>query len=166
MMRSVFMFLSVATVLLVLAAWPTSRAWADDPNDQNDQGDNCGTVITEDDDNQGDENTQGDPNGCGMVEVEVDDENGDQVDDMDPNGNPDDDVEVDVEETVRGSATVLHVQSAHNGSFRISGLPAGRAVITATRVHDGVTTSRTRKKAVREQRTKRLRLRLRPTTSP
>ena len=163
MKRSVFVLLSTAAVLLVLAAWRPSRAWADDPNENdNNQGNDCGTIVSENDDNQGDENTQGDPNGCGMVEVEVDDENGDQVDDMDPNGNPDNDVEVDVEETVQGGGTMLHVTSAHNGSFLMSGLPTGRAVITATRVHDGVTTSRTRKKMVRQLRTKRLRLRLRP----
>ena len=163
MKHSVLGLLCAATVFLVLAAWPMSRAWADDPNEA-DQGDDCGSVITQDDDNQGDESTTttGDPNGCGEVDVEVDDENGDVVDDMDPNGNPDDDVEVEVDETVTGSATVLHVQSAHNGSFRITGLPTGRAVITATRVHNGVTTTRTRKKRVREHQTKRLRLRLRP----
>ena len=175
-MKSLFLLLCAATVVLVLAAWPTSptsqtspmsQAWAQDDNNQGD--DSCGgAIVGEDDDNQGDDNAQGDENGCGMVVVEVDDENGDEVDDMDPNGNADNDVEVDVdvdEMALSGpnQGTTLTFHMAQNGSFVLKGLPKGRAVITATRVHNGVTTSRTRKKTVREHRTKRMRLRLRPT---
>ena len=161
MKRNVFLPFCTA-MALILAAWLTPRARA-----QDDQGDDCGTaIVAEDDDNQGDDNAQGDENGCGMVVVEVDDENGDVVDDMDENGNPDDDVEVDVTELAKSGVnqgTVLTFHTAQNGSFVLKGLPKGRATITATRSHNGTTTSATRKKSVRELRTKRMRLRLRPT---
>ena len=174
-MKSLFLLLSAATVALVLATWsasptsPTSRAWAQDDNNQGDdnQGDDScgGAIVGEDDDNQGDDNAQGDESGCGMMEVEVDDENGDQVDDMDPNGNPDDDVEVDVEDMAKSGpaqGTMLAFHTTQNGSFVLKGLPKGHVTMTVTRVHNGVTTSRTRKAGVREHRTKRLRVRLRP----
>src|SRR5262249_14545204 len=126
--------------------------------------DSCGSaIIMEDDDNQVDDNAQGDENGCGMAVVEGDDENGDVVDDMDENGNPEDDVEVDVTELAKSGpnqGTVVTLHSAQNGSFVLKGLPKGRATITATRVHNGTTTTATRKKGVREHRTRRLRLRL------
>jgi len=161
MKRSVFVLFCAAAVL-VLCAWPTSRARA-----QDDQGDDScgGAVVAEDDDNQGDDNAQGDENGCGMVVVEVDDENNDVVDDMDENGSPDDDVDVDVEVLAQSGVnlgTVLQLHTAQNGSFVLKGLPKGRGTITATRVHNGVTTVRTKKLSAREQRTRRVRLRLRP----
>src|SRR5207244_3667223 len=119
MKRNVFILLCAA-MGLALVAWPTSRARAQDDNDQ---GDDCGTTISaEDDDNQGDDDTQGDANGCGMVVVEVDDENGDQVDDMNDDGTSNDDVQVDVEDTKAGGVAV---QVATNGSFRLTGLPTG-----------------------------------------
>ena len=148
MKRSVFISLCAA-MALVLSAWPMSRARAQD------EGDDCGTTIVAED-------------GCGMVIVEVDDENGDEVDDMDDNGNPEDDVDVDVDEPAQSGAnagTVLQFHTAQNGSFRLKGLPKGRLTITATRVHNGVTTVRSRRKSVREQRTRRMRLRLRPAPS-
>ena len=101
--------------------------------------------------------------GVAVERVEVDDENGDVVDDMD-NGAPEDDVEVDVTDAARsgpGAGTVLTIHTAANGSFLLKGLPKGRATITATRVHNGTTTTATRKRSVREHHTKRLRLRLR-----
>ena len=112
-----------------------------------------------------DDNAQGDENGCGMMVVEVDDENGDVVDDMDDNGNPEDDVEVDVDEMAQSGAnagTMLTFHTAQNGSFLLKGLPKGRVTITATRVHDGVTTIGGGKKSVRELRSRRMRLRLHP----
>ena len=164
-MSAAFLFVSLcAAMVLVLSSWPTSRARAQDGDDQGE--DSCGSaVLAEDDDNQGDDNAQGDENGCGMMEVEVDDENGDAVDDMDENGNPEDDVEVDVTETAQSGVnqgTVLQLHTAQNGSFVLKGLPKGRGTITATRVHNGVTTVRTKKVRAREQRTRRVRLRLRP----
>jgi len=145
---------------LILAAWLTPRARAQD------EGDDCGTaIVAEDDDNQGDDNAQGDENGCGMMIVEVDDENGDEVDDMDDNGTPEDDVDVDVDEPAQSGANqgmVLQFQTAQNGSFILKGLPKGRVTITATRVHNGATTVGSRRKGVREHRTRRMRLRLRP----
>jgi len=99
------------------------------------------------------------------MEVEVDDENGDVVDDMDENGNPEDDVEVDVTEPAQSGVnqgTVLTLHTAQNGSFLLKGLPKGRVTITATRIHNGATTTATRKKGVREHLTRRMRLRLRP----
>jgi len=162
MKRSVLISLCGVTAL-VLSAWPMSRARAQD------EGDDCGTaMVAEDDDNQADDNSQGDENGCGMMVVEVDDENGDEVDDMDDNGNAEDDVEVDVEETARSGAnqgTVLQFHTTQNGSFVLKGLPRGRVTITATRVHNGVTTVGSRRKHVREHRTRRMRLRLRPAPS-
>ena len=166
-----FVFIALcAALVLVLSRWPAYQARAEDDNNQgdnNNQGeDSCGSAIVgEDDDNQGDDNAQGDENGCGMMEVEVDDENGDVVDDMDQNGNPEDDVEVDVTEPAQSGVnqgTVLTLHTAQNGSFLLKGLPKGRVTITATRVHNGATTTATRKKGVREHRTKRMRLRLRP----
>src|SRR2546428_876477 len=149
MKRSVFISLWAA-MALVLSAWPMSRARAQD------EGDDCGTaIVAEDDDNQGDDNSQGDENGCGMMVVEMDDENGDEVDDMDDNGNPEDDVEADVEETARSGAnqgTVLQFHTTQNGSFVLKGLPRGRVTITATRVHNRVTTVRSRSKHARVQR--------------
>ncbi len=153
-----------AAMVLALSAWPTSRARAQDNNGQGE--DSCGSaILAEDDDNQGDDNAQGDENGCGMMVVEVDDENGDVVDDMDQNGNPEDDVDVDVEEAAQSGpnqGTVVTFHTAQNGSFVLKGLPKGRVTITATRVHNGTTTSATRKKSVREHQTKRMRMRLRP----
>ena len=158
MKRSVLFMVLCAAGILFLCARP-SRVRAQE------QDDSCGgAIVAGDDDNQGDDNAQGDENGCGMVVVEVDDENGDVVDDMDENGNPEDDVEVDVTDTAKSGVhqgTVLTVHTAQNGSFVLKGLPKGRATITATRVHNGITTTRTRKTGVREQRTRRLRLRLR-----
>src|SRR5262249_47731701 len=142
--------------MLALVAWPTSRARA-----QDDQGDDCGGSISAEDDNQGDDDTQGDQNGCGMVVAGVDDENGDQVDDTNSDGTPDDDVQVDVEDTTPDGATQV-LQFHTNGGFRLTGLPTGRVKITATRVSNGVTTTRTRKTRVRKLRTRRLHLRLRP----
>ena len=159
MKRSVYLSLCAATAL-VLSAWPISQARAQD------EGDDCGTaIVAEDDDNQGDDNSQGDENGCGMMVVEVDDENGDEVDDMDDAGNPENDVEVDVEEMAQSGAdqgTVLQFHTAQNGSFLLKGLPKARVTISATRVRNGVTTVGSRRKHVREHRTRRMRLRLRP----
>ena len=165
-MSAAFVFIALcAAMVLVLSAWPTSRARAQDDNDQGE--DSCGSAIVgEDDDNQGDDNAQGDENGCGMMEVEVDDENGNVVDDMDENGNPEDDVEVDVEDMAQSGTnqgTMVTFHSAQNGSFVLKSLPKGRVTVTATRTHNGVTTTATRKKMAREHRTKRMRLRLRPT---
>jgi hypothetical protein len=164
-MSAAFIFLSLcAALVLVLSAGPTSRARADDNNDQGE--DSCGSaMVGEDDDNQGDDNAQGDENGCGMVVVEVDDENGDVVDDMNDDGTPDDDVDVEVSEVAQSgvnTGATLTFHMAQNGSFVLKGLPKGRATIAVTRVHNGATTSRTRKAGVRELRTKHLRLRLRP----
>src|SRR5262249_59062711 len=137
-----------------LSAWPASRARAQDDDDQGE--DSCGgAILAEDDDNQGDDNAQGDENGCGMMEVEIDDENGDVVDDMDENGNPEDDVEVDVTEPAQSGVnqgTMLTLHTAQNGSFLLKGLPKGRVTITATRVHNGATTTATRKKGVPQHR--------------
>ena len=162
---AVFIFASFcAAMLLILSALPTSPARAQDDNGQGD--DSCGSaIIAEDDDNQGDDNAQGDENGCGMMVVEVDDENGDAVDDMDENGNPEDDVEVDVTEAAKSgpsAGTMVTFRTAQNGSFVLKGLPKGRVTLTATRTHNGTTTAATRKKSVREHRTRALRLRLRP----
>jgi len=152
MKQSVFTVLCAA-MGLALVAWPTSRARAQD---------DCGTAISaEDDDNQADDDSQGDENGCGMVVADMDDENGDEVDDMNDDGTTDDDVEIDVEDTTPDGTTQV-LQFHTNGSFRLTGLPTGHAKITATRVHNGVTTTRTRKTRVREQHTRRLRMRLRP----
>jgi len=164
-MAAAFLFVSLcAAMVLILSAWPTSRARAQDDNDQGE--DSCGSAIVgEDDDNQGDDNAQGDENGCGMMVVEVDDENGDVVDDMDDNGAPDDDVQVDVEDMAQSGVnqgTTLTLHTAQNGSFVLKGLPKGRVTVTATRTHNGATTTATRKKTAREHRTKRMRLHLRP----
>ena len=164
MKRNVLFILLGAATILMLCAWP-SRARA-----QDDQGeDSCGgAIVAEDDDNQGDDNAQGDENGCGMVVVEVDDQNGDVVDDMDDNGNPEDDVDVEVSEMAMSGVnqgTMLQFHTAQNGSFVLKGLPKGRLTLTATRVHNGVTTTRTRRTSTRELRTRHLRLRLRPAAS-
>jgi len=147
-------------MVLVMAAWLTPRARAQD------EGDDCGTaVVAEDDDNQGDDNAQGDENGCGMMVVEVEDEQGEDVDDMDDNGNPEDDVEVDVDEMAQSgpnAGTMLTFHTAQNGNFILKGLPKGRVTITATRVHDGATTVGSGKRGMREHRTRRMRLRLHP----
>ena len=161
MRHSVFILLCAATALVLFSTWPASRARADD-----DQGgdDSCGGALVAGDDNQGDDNAQGDENGCGMVVVEVDDENGDEVDDMNDNGTPDDDVDVDVDALAKSGVndgSVVHLQTAQNGSFVLKGLPKGKVTITATRVHDGVTTTRTKKAGAREGRTRHVRLRLR-----
>jgi len=160
MKRNVFLPFCTA-MALILAAWLTPRARA-----QDDQGDDCGTaIVAEDDDNQGDDNAQGDENGCGMVVVEVDDENGDVVDDMDDMGNPEDDVDVEVDEPAQSgvnAGTMLQFHTAQNGSFLLKGLPKGRVTITATRVHNGTTTVGGGKRGVREHRTRRMRLRLHP----
>src|SRR5262249_60886765 len=72
-MSAAFTFVALcAAMVLVLSAWPTSRARAQDDNNQGDndnQGeDSCGgAIVGEDDDNQGDDNAQGDENGCGMM---------------------------------------------------------------------------------------------------
>ena len=149
-----------AAMVLVMAAWLTPRARAQD------EGDDCGTaVVAEDDDNQGDDNAQGDENGCGMMVVEVEDEQGEDVDDMDDNGNPEDDVEVDVDEMAQSgpnAGTMLTFHTAQNGNFILKGLPKGRVTITATRVHDGATTVGSGKRGMREHRTRRMRLRLHP----
>src|SRR5262249_56552023 len=154
-----------AAMALILAAWLAPRARAED----DDQGDDCGTaVVAEDDDNQADDDVQGDEDGCGMMVVEGDDENGEEVDDMEDTGVPEDDVDVDVEEPAQSGAnqgTMLQIHTTQNGSFVLKGLPKGRVTITATRVHDGVTTVGSRKKHVREQRTRRMRLRLHPAPS-
>src|SRR5262250_1337945 len=156
-----FVFIALcAALVLVLSRWPAYQARAEDDNNQgdnNNQGeDSCGSAIVgEDDDNQGDDNAQGDENGCGMMEVEVEDDN----------GNPDDDVEVDVEDMAQSGpnqGTLVTFHSAQNGSFVLKSLPKGRVTVTATRTHNGVTTTATRKKMAREHRTKRMRLRLRP----
>jgi len=160
MKRNVFLPLCTG-MALILVAWLTPRARA-----QDDQGDDCGTaIVAEDDDNQGDDNAQGDENGCGMVVVEVDDENGDVVDDMDEMGEDVDDVDVEVDEPAQSGAnagTMLQFHTAQNGSFLLKGLPKGRVTITATRVNNGATTTATGKKSVREHRTRRMRLRLHP----
>jgi len=159
MKRNVLLPLCTA-MALILTAWLTPRARAQD------EGDDCGTaIVAEDDDNQGDDDAQGDENGCGMVVVEVDDENGDVVDDMDEMGNPDDDVDVEVDEPAQSgvsAGTMLQFHTAQNGSFLLKGLPKGRVTITATRVHNGATTVAAGKKSVREHRTRHMRLRLRP----
>jgi len=164
-MSAAFIFASFcAAMLLILSACPTSPARAQDDNGQGD--DSCGSaIVAEDDDNQGDDNAQGDENGCGMMVVEVDDESGDVVDDMDENGNQDDDVDVDVAELAQSGpnqGTMLTFHTAQNGSFVLKGLPKGRVTVTAARTHNGTTTAATRKKSVREHRTRRMRLRLRP----
>ena len=163
-MYTPFIFVALCAVLvLVLSAWPTSRARAQDDNDQGE--DSCGGAILADDDNQGDDNAQGDENGCGMVVVDVEDENGDDVNDVDDMGNPDDDVDVDVEMLAKSgvnTGTVLTFHTAQNGSFVLKGLPKGRVTLTATRTHNGAITAATRKKRAREGRTKHMRLRLRP----
>src|SRR5262245_53796382 len=164
-MSTPFIFVALcAAMVLVLSAWPPSRARAQDDDGQGE--DSCGSAfLAEDDDNQGDDNAQGDEDGCGMMVVDVDDEDGDQVDDMDDNGNPDDDVDVDVEEMAQSGpnqGTVVTFHTNQNGSFVLKGLPKGRVTITATRVRNGATTTATKKKSVREHRTKRMRLRLRP----
>src|SRR5262245_60506739 len=150
-----------AAMTLIVAAWLTPRARA-----QDDQGDDCGTtVVAEDDDNQGDDDAQGDENGCGMVVVEVDDENGDEVDDMDEMGDGDDDVDVEVDETAQSgpnAGTMLQFHTAQNGSFLLKGLPKGRVTITATRVHNGASSVGGGKRSVREHRTRHMRLRLHP----
>ena|SRR5215813_4983569 len=160
MRHSVYLLLCAATALILWSARPASRALADD-----DQGeDSCGGALVMEDDNQGDDDAQGDENGCGMVAVEVDDENGDEVEDMDDNGGPDDDVDVEVDALAKSGVnqgSVLHLQSAQNGSFVLKGLPKGKVTITATRVHDGVTTTRTKRAGAREGRTRHVRLRLR-----
>src|SRR5262249_8919934 len=146
-----------AGMALILAAWLAPRARA-----QDDQGDDCGTaVVAEDDDNQADDDAQGDENGCGMMIVEVDDENADEVDDRDGNGVPEDDVDVDIEEPAQSGAnqgTMLQIHTTQNGSFVLKGLPKGRVTITATRVHNGATTVGGGKRSVREHRTRRMRL--------
>src|SRR5262245_7563755 len=163
-MSTPFIFVALcAAMVLVLSAWPPSRARAQDDDQAEDS---CGgAILAEDDDNPGDDNAQGDENGCGMMEVEVDDENGDAVDDMDDNGNPDDDVDVDVSGMALSGpnqGTMVTSHTAQNGSFVLKGLPKGRLTVTATRTHNGAITTATRKKSVREGRTKHMRLRLRP----
>src|SRR5262245_29701850 len=148
-----------AAMVLALSRLPTSQARAQD------EGDSCGSAILEDDDTQVDANAQAGANGRGLPEWAVDDENGDDVDDMDDMGNPDDDVDVDVEVLALSGpnqGTVVTSHSAQNGSFVLKGLPKGRVTVTATRTHNGVTTTATRKKSAREGRTKHMRLRLRP----
>ena len=155
MKRNALFILFGAATILMLCAWP-SRARA-----QDDQGeDSCGgAIVAEDDNNQGDDNAQGDENGCGMVVVEVEDDQGEDVDDMG------DDVDVEVSEMAMSGVNqgmMLQVQTVQNGSFVLKGLPKGRLTLTVTRVHNGVTTTRTRKASTREGRTRRLRMRLRP----
>src|SRR5262249_6878257 len=144
-----------AAMVLVMAAWLTPRARAQD------EGDDCGgAIVAEDDDNQGDDDAQGDENGCGMMVVEVEDEQGEDVNDQD------NDVDVEVSELAKSgvnAGTMLQVSTAQNGNFVLKGLPKGRLTIPATRVHNGVTTTRTRKAGAREHRTRHLRMRLRPT---
>lgn len=155
---TLFTVLCAAAVLILCARPSWVRA--------QEQDDSCGgAIVAEDDDNQGDDNAQGDENGCGMVVVEVDDENGDVVDDMDDMGNPADDVDVDVTEVAKSgvnSGTVIQFHTAQNGSFVLKGLPKGKLTMTVTRVHNGATTTRTKKAGTREHRTRHVRVRLRP----
>jgi hypothetical protein len=156
MKRSLLFTVLCAATVLLLSAWPTSSARAQD----NQGDDSCGgAIVAEDDNNQGDDNAQGDENGCGMVVVEVEDDQGEDVDDQG------DDVDVEGSEMALSGVnqgTLLQVQTVQNGSFVLKGLPKGRLTLTVTRVHNGVTTTRTRKASTREGRTRRLRMRLRP----
>ena len=105
------------------------------------------------------------------IEVEVDDLDGTEVDDVDDNGDPVDDVEVDVTETVKvQNATpgmpskvvkAVSFHTASNGSFKLSGLPTGKAKITVTRVKGGVTTTRTKGTKVKSNTTRILHMKLR-----
>jgi hypothetical protein len=57
---------------------------------------------------------------------------------------------------------VIQFHTAQNGSFVLKGLPKGKLTMTVTRVHNGVTTTRTKKASTRELRTRHVRVRLRP----
>ena len=107
------------------------------------------------------------------IEVEVEDEDGTEVDDVDDNGDAVDDVEVDVTETVKVQNAMPGVggkfvkkavsfRTASNGSFKLSGLPTGKAKITVTRVKGGVTMTRTKGIKVRGNTTRVLHMKLRP----
>lgn len=107
-----------------------------------------------------------------QVDVEVDEPDGSNVNDIDENGDPVDDVDVDVTETVRvhnaapGAVgkvkKVLHFEIAAHGRFSLRGLPTGKIKVSARRVKDGVTMTRSKKARVKGNTTRTLRLRLLP----
>ncbi len=98
------------------------------------------------------------------IDVEVDDPDGTEIDDP----NEDVDVNVDVKQTVTvrsgtkriKKTNVVHVHTSGHGSFHLSGLPAGSAKISVTRVQAGVTMARSRGARLKLNKTQYLRLRL------
>lgn len=97
------------------------------------------------------------------IDVEVDDPSGAEIHDPSP------DVSVDVTVAVHGrsgtrgkrSTTTVQLHSNGHGSFHLSGLPAGSAKISVTRVRDGVTMARSHGARLKINKAQRLRLRLR-----
>ncbi len=96
----------------------------------------------------------------GDIDVEVDDAKGVPVHDAT------DDIGVDVTETVttrhagKRTRSVVHLHATGRGSFHLSGLPAGSAKISVTRVQGGVTTGRSKSTRLKQNQTQSLRLRL------
>ncbi|OGW25920.1 MAG: hypothetical protein A2X59_02370 [Nitrospirae bacterium GWC2_42_7] len=60
---------------------------------------------------------------------------------MDEKGKPVNDVDADVKAEVRVTVAkkILKIQATSNGAFHLAALPAGRATISVTRVHNGKT---------------------------
>lgn len=106
-----------------------------------------------------------------QVEVEVDDSTGQEVDDTDATGTPTDDVDVEVAESVSvqnptGTGTqrvrkLVHLHQTTHGSFKLTGMPTGHAVISVTRVHNGVVSTGHKSVGVRGNVTRSVRMRLR-----
>ena len=100
------------------------------------------------------------------VDVEVDDPSGTEIDDP----TDDVDVKVDIKKTVTvhngakrvKTTSIVHVHTIGHGSFHLSGLPAGAAKISVTRVQAGVTMARSRGARLKVNKTQNLRLRLKP----
>jgi len=100
------------------------------------------------------------------VDVEVDDPSGTEIDDP----TNDVDVNVDITKTVTvhngakrvKTTSIVQVHTTGHGSFHLSGLPAGAATISVTRVQAGVTMARSRGARLKVNKTQNLRLRLKP----
>ena len=79
-------------------------------------------------------------------------------------------VNVDIKKTVTvhngakrvKTTSIVHVHTTGHGSFHLSGLPAGAAKISVTRVQAGVTMARSRGARLKVNKTQTLRLRLKP----
>ena len=91
-------------------------------------------------------------NSSNGVDVEVIDERGKAVND------PVNDIKADV--TIKHGKKITRFRTTSNGSFRLAGLPPGKAKIAVTRVHDGHRSTASRSVQLRGNSTKHLQIRL------